>query len=128
MDYKRWETMDDAYRALRIEAKKAWYELSEVWVEWVRLCYCCLKYTSDDDINKERQRRLEEKEWMKIVYEWVLKKDANRNRTSKLWKINLCKTNIWDYKSRVWELWKKEAYELGRPTRDIKEALQSINK
>jgi len=48
------------------------------------------QYTDDKTIDKERQRIIEEKEQMKIVYEWTANKRWNRNWKPIMWKINLC--------------------------------------
>lgn len=54
---------------------------------------------------------IEEREQMKIVYEWTANTRWNRNWKPIMWKINLCKTNIWKYKERALEYRRRELDE-----------------
>jgi len=104
-------SVQDVAQYLDKEAKKNNLFFKEMWIDWIRLCYCMFQYTDDKTIDKDRQRRIEEQEQMKIVYEWTANKRWNRNWKPIMGKINLCKTNVWDYKARAREHRKKEAEE-----------------
>lgn len=117
-------SVQDVAQYLDKEAKKNDLFFKEIRIEWVRLCYCMFQYTDDKVIDKERQRIIEEKEQMKIVYEWTANRRWNRNRKPIMGKINLCRTNIGNYKERAWELRRKELHETGvDPERSPKQFL-----
>lgn len=117
-------SVQDVAQYLDKEAKKNDLFFKEIRIEWVRLCYCMFQYTDDKVIDKERQRIIEEKEQMKIVYEWTANKRGTRNRKPIMGKINLCRTNIWNYKERAWEFRRKELHETGvDPERSPKQFL-----
>lgn len=108
---KEANTVQDVVSYLGLEAKRLWWFLKEIWLDWVYLCYAMFEYTSDEEINKQRQRQIEEREWRKIIYEGTLNTRADRNWKSHTWKINLVKVWVKDYKDRAEGLWKKEYHE-----------------
>lgn len=119
-------SLQDAAQYLDKEARRNDYFFKEMRLDWVWLCYCMMQYKDNETINKERQRIIEEQEQMSIVYEWTLNARGNRNRTPIMWKINLCKTKIGNYRDRAVEYWRKEKAETWyEPSWSIKEVLYS---
>lgn len=111
MSLKELNTVPDVVEWLGKEAKKNDLFLSEVWIDWAFLCYAMFQNLSDEEVNKQRQKEIEEREGKKIEYLGTLNKRGNRNWKPIMGKINLCKTWIKKYRERAKELRLKEFHE-----------------